>query len=50
MRDRAVSLAPLHALHLASAIELKCAALAISDRQLARAAQASGLLVHSFVN
>ena len=50
LRDLPAPLATLDALHLASAIELKCAALATSGRQLARAAQASGLLVHSFVN
>ena len=50
MRDLAAPLATLDALHLARAIELKCAALATSDRQLALAAQASGLLVHTFLN
>ena len=50
LRDLNTPLATLDALHLACAIELHCTALATSDRQLARAAQASGLVVHSFVN
>ena len=50
LRDLNTPLATLDALHLACAIELHCTALATSDRQLARAALASGLVVHSFVN
>lgn len=50
LRDRGVPIATLDALHLASALELQCAALATADRQLARAAAACGLKVHSFVS
>ena len=50
LRDLGTPIATLDALHLACAIELNCAALATCDRQLARAAEASGLVVHSFVN
>lgn len=50
LRDSGAPLATLDALHLACAIEMNCKALATSDRQLVRAAEASGLLVHSFVN
>ena len=50
LRDLGTPLATLDALHLACAIEMNCGALATSDRQLVRAAEASGLLVHSFVN
>ena len=45
-----VPLRAVDALHLACAIEMNCKALATSDRQLVRAAEASGLLVYSFVN
>ncbi|MBE7418917.1 MAG: type II toxin-antitoxin system VapC family toxin [Ideonella sp.] len=41
-------LAALDALHLASAVELGCDALATADRQLARAAAECGLTVHIF--
>jgi uncharacterized protein len=49
MRDLGTPLATLDALHLASALELGCAGIATSDRQLVKAAQAAGLAVHSFV-
>lgn len=42
------ALATLDALHLASALALSCTAFATADRQLARAATACGLAVHSF--
>lgn len=42
-------LGTLDALHLACAIETGCGALATGDRQLARAAEKSGLTLHSFV-
>ena len=50
LRELGTPLVTLDALHLASAVEHQCTALATSDRQLARAAQASGLLVHTFLN
>lgn len=49
MRELNLPLATLDALHLASAMDLGCSAIATGDRQLARAAEASGLTVHSFV-
>lgn len=42
-------LATLDALHLACAIESGCHAIATGDRQLARAAEESGLTIHSFI-
>ncbi len=50
LRELGTPLATLDALHLACAIELRCAGLATCDHQLARAAAASGLLVYSFEN
>lgn len=41
-------LATLDAMHLASAIEFECSAIATGDRQLAHAATEHGLDVHSF--
>ncbi len=41
-------LATLDALHLACAHSYRCSHLATSDRQLARAAQSSGLSIHDF--
>ncbi len=49
MRELALPLATLDALHLACAIELRCEALASGDRRLLAAAAARGLRVHSFV-
>lgn len=49
IRELDSPLATVDALHLACAIEFGCDAIATGDRQLARAAQASGLIVHSFV-
>lgn len=43
-----VPVATLDALHLASAMGHGCDAIATSDRQLARAAEASGLAIHDF--
>jgi len=48
MRDLGVPLATLDALHLASARAFQCDQLATSDRQLAKAAEHSGLTVHDF--
>ncbi len=48
IRELEAPLATLDALHLASAIDLDCPALASADRQLLAAAQERGLLVHSF--
>lgn len=49
LRTLASPLATLDALHLASAIELGCDALATADRQLAVAAAERGLGVHPFM-
>lgn len=49
MRTLAAPLATLDALHLASAVELECSAIATGDRQLATAATERGLDVHPFV-
>jgi predicted nucleic acid-binding protein len=43
-----VPLATLDALHLSSALLYHCRQFATSDRQLARAAQRSGLIIHDF--
>lgn len=48
MRSVDVPLATLDALHLASAIESGCDALATGDRHLSRAAVKRGLTVHEF--
>ncbi len=48
MRTLDVPLATLDALHLASAFDFGCDAVATSDRQLSRAAARSGLAVHEF--
>ncbi len=48
LRTLAAPLATLDALHLASAVELECSAIATGDRQLATAAQERGLEVHPF--
>jgi len=48
MRELRQPLATLDALHLASALLYDCDRLATSDRQLARAAEASGLTIHDF--
>ena len=48
IRELDVALATLDALHLASASALGCTAMATSDRQLARAAERCGLLIHDF--
>lgn len=48
MRTLAAPLATLDALHLASAVELECSAIATGDRQLATAAGERGLQVHPF--
>ena len=49
LRELSSPLATLDALHLASALELSCDALASGDQQLLRAAEECGLTVHSFV-
>lgn len=49
IRMLAAPLATLDALHLASAVELDCSAIATGDRQLATAAAERGLNVHAFV-
>ena len=48
IRELDTPLATLDALHLASAVLFGCTDLATGDRQLARAAQSSGLTVHDF--
>ncbi len=48
LRTLAAPLATLDALHLASAVELDCSAIATGDRQLAKAAGERGLAVHAF--
>jgi uncharacterized protein len=48
LRTLAAPLATLDALHLASAVELECSAIATADRQLATAAGEHGLEVHPF--
>jgi len=48
LRDLNAPLGTLDALHLACAIESGCDALATGDRQLARAAEECGLIVHRF--
>lgn len=48
LRESSEPLATLDALHLASAHGHGCSDLATSDRQMARAARASGLVVHEF--
>jgi predicted nucleic acid-binding protein len=48
IQDRGNTLATLDALHLASALELACQGFVTADKQLARAAAAAGLAVHTF--
>ncbi len=48
MRELDAPLATLDALHLASALIHGCEQLATSDKQLARAAQLRGLVIHDF--
>jgi len=48
IRELGLPLATLDALHLASAHAFGCDQLVTSDRQLARAAERSGLAVHDF--
>jgi uncharacterized protein len=48
LRTLAAPLATLDAMHLASAVELECSAIATADRKLAHAAVECGLDVHSF--
>jgi uncharacterized protein len=48
MRTLAAPLATLDALHLATAIEFDCSAIATGDRRMADAANERGLEVHSF--
>ncbi len=48
IRELGVPLATLDALHLASARAFGCDQLATSDRQLAKAAERSGLTIHDF--
>jgi uncharacterized protein len=48
LRKLSAPLATLDALHLATAIEFDCSAIATSDRQLAKAAAEHGLEVHPF--
>jgi uncharacterized protein len=49
LRTLTAPLATLDALHLATAIEFECSALATGDRQLAKAAAEHGLEVHPFL-
>ena len=49
MRELPLPLATLDALHRASALELRCKALASGDRSLLAAAASRGLRVHSFI-
>lgn len=49
LRTLSAPIAALDALHLASAIEYGCSALATGDRLLARAADEQGLVTHLFV-
>ena len=48
IRTLAAPLATLDALHLASALQFSCAAMATGDRRLALAASEAGLVVHEF--
>lgn len=48
IRELGLPLATLDALHLGSALQYRCSHLATSDKQLARAAQRSGLVIHDF--
>ena len=48
IRELGVPLATLDALHLGSALHYGCSHIATSDKQLARAAQCSGLAIHDF--
>ena len=48
IRTLAAPLATLDALHLASALQFGCGAVATGDRQLALAAAEAGLVVHEF--
>lgn len=48
IRELGVPLATLDALHLGSALQYRCSHIATSDKQLARAAQCSGLAIHDF--
>ena len=49
LRNLTAPLATLDALHLATAVEFDCAAIATGDRQLAKAAAEHGLEVHRFL-